>query len=187
MSQAELGRLCGIPQSTIGRIESGQVNPNLATLEKLAEALSLEFAIKESDVRPDYLKRWDGLHAICYWKDEPVSEFYVSGSVVRVKRFVQHPVKQIFNQEKMDIVALSEILKRRCWEENRDGLAQILQKLGIAHSVTWPRTVGSIKGCDINGIPLKGNYGVEFELYEADDEISVISKTNGKPIRKTVY
>ncbi len=133
MSQAELGRLCGIPQSTIGRIESGQVNPNLATLEKLAEALSLEFAIKESDVRPDYLKRWDGLHAICYWKDEPVSEFYVSGSVVRVKRFVQHPVKQIFNQEKMDIVALSEILKRRCWEENRDGLAQILQKLGIAH------------------------------------------------------
>ena len=23
-------------------------------------------------------------------------------------------------------------------------------------------------------------YGVEFELYEADDEISVISKTNGK-------
>ena len=61
------------------------------------------------------------------------------------------------------------------------------EKLGIAHSVTWPRTVGSIKGCDINGIPLKGNYGVEFELYEADDEISVISKTNGKPIRKTVY
>lgn len=61
------------------------------------------------------------------------------------------------------------------------------EKLGIAHSVTWPRTVGSIKGCDINGIPLKGNYGVEFESYEADDEISVISKTNGKPIRKTVY
>lgn len=61
------------------------------------------------------------------------------------------------------------------------------EKLGIAHSVTWPRTVGSIKGCDINGIPLKGNYGVEFESYEADDGISVISKTNGKPIRKTVY
>ena len=61
------------------------------------------------------------------------------------------------------------------------------EKLGIAHSVTWPRTVGSIKGCDINGIPLKGNYGVEFESYEADDEISVISKTNGKPIKKTVY
>lgn len=61
------------------------------------------------------------------------------------------------------------------------------EKLGIAHSVTWPRTVGSIKGCDINGTPLKGNYGVEFESYEVDEEILVISKTTGNPIKKTVY
>ena len=32
------------------------------------------------------------------------------------------------------------------------------EKLGIAHYVTWPRTVCSIQGCDINGVPLKGNY-----------------------------
>lgn len=32
------------------------------------------------------------------------------------------------------------------------------EKLGIAHYVTWPRTVCSIKGHDINGQPLKGNY-----------------------------
>lgn len=32
------------------------------------------------------------------------------------------------------------------------------EKLGIAHHVTWPRTVCSIKGHDINGTPLKGNY-----------------------------
>ena len=31
-------------------------------------------------------------------------------------------------------------------------------KLGIARYVTWPRTVCSIKGHDINGQPLKGNY-----------------------------
>ena len=30
--------------------------------------------------------------------------------------------------------------------------------LGIAQYVTWPRTVCSIKGCDVNGKPLKGNY-----------------------------
>ena len=29
---------------------------------------------------------------------------------------------------------------------------------GIAHYVTWPRTVCSIEGHDVNGIPLKGNY-----------------------------
>ena len=32
------------------------------------------------------------------------------------------------------------------------------EKLGIAHYVTWPRTVCSIKGENINGEPLKGNY-----------------------------
>lgn len=32
------------------------------------------------------------------------------------------------------------------------------EKLGIARYVTWPRTVCSIKGYDVNGNPLKGNY-----------------------------
>ena len=32
------------------------------------------------------------------------------------------------------------------------------QKLGVARYVTWPRTVCSITGHDINGVPLNGNY-----------------------------
>ena len=32
------------------------------------------------------------------------------------------------------------------------------ERLGIARYVTWPRTVCSIEGHDINGQPLKGNY-----------------------------
>ena len=32
------------------------------------------------------------------------------------------------------------------------------EKLGIAQYVTWPRTVCSIEGHDVNGNPLKGNY-----------------------------
>lgn len=32
------------------------------------------------------------------------------------------------------------------------------EKLGIARYVTWPRTVCSIKGFDVNGSPLKGKY-----------------------------
>lgn len=32
------------------------------------------------------------------------------------------------------------------------------EKLGIAHHVTWPRTVGAIKGRDVTGKPLAGNY-----------------------------
>lgn len=43
------------------------------------------------------------------------------------------------------------------------------EKLGIAHYVTWPRTVCSIKGQDINGKPLKGDYlGCEPLMHMAD-------------------
>ncbi len=40
-------------------------------------------------------------------------------------------------------------------------------KLGIARYVTWPRTVCSIEGHDINGQPLKGNY-LDGDLPMAD-------------------
>ncbi len=39
------------------------------------------------------------------------------------------------------------------------------ERLGIARHVTWPRTVCSIEGHDVNGQPLKGNYGVEVDDY----------------------
>lgn len=50
-------------------------------------------------------------------------------------------------------------------EESKNLLAQNVkpgdpkwERLGIAQYVTWPRTVCSIKGKDINGNPLKGDY-----------------------------
>ena len=43
------------------------------------------------------------------------------------------------------------------------------EKLGIARYVTWPRTVCSIKGQDVNGKPLKGDYlGSEPPMHMAD-------------------
>ena len=42
------------------------------------------------------------------------------------------------------------------------------EKLGIARYVTWPRTVCSIEGHDVNGAPLKGDY--------------LVSDTDGNPI-----
>ena len=41
------------------------------------------------------------------------------------------------------------------------------EKLGIARYVTWPRTVCSIEGHDVNGNPLKGNY-ISSDLSMAD-------------------
>ncbi len=44
------------------------------------------------------------------------------------------------------------------------------EKFGIARYVTWPRIICSIKGVDINGKPLSGNYGVDIERYIADKD-----------------
>ena len=47
------------------------------------------------------------------------------------------------------------------------------EKLGIARYITWPRTVCSIKGIDMNGTELKGNYGCEIEkMIEVDGEVT---------------
>ena len=58
------------------------------------------------------------------------------------------------------------------------------EKLGIAHHVTWPRTVCSILGQDINGNPLKGNYigsdlpmAEGFQANAAFYKLSFLNKT----------
>ncbi len=50
MSQRELAQRCGLPQSTIGRIEAGLVVPNVLTLAKMADALQLEISVRPKDL-----------------------------------------------------------------------------------------------------------------------------------------
>lgn len=45
LSQRDLAELCGIPQSSVARIESFQTTPNLATLLKILRALGLKLAV----------------------------------------------------------------------------------------------------------------------------------------------
>lgn len=60
-------------------------------------------------------------------------------------------------------------------------------RLGIARYVTWPRTVCSILGEDVDGNPVKGDYGAIEEDYVIDDEDTVVSKKTGKPTSKKIY
>lgn len=58
------------------------------------------------------------------------------------------------------------------------------EKLGIAHHVTWPRTVCSILGCDINGEKLSGNYGISKEEYYGE-KVTIVEDDKRKT--KTVF
>ncbi len=46
LSQRDLARLCGIPHSSVARIESGKTTPNLTTLLKIFNQLGLSFIIQ---------------------------------------------------------------------------------------------------------------------------------------------
>ena len=47
LSQRDLAEICGIPQSSVARIESFQTTPNLATLLKLLRPLGLKLTISK--------------------------------------------------------------------------------------------------------------------------------------------
>ncbi|HAL02658.1 MAG TPA: transcriptional regulator [Lachnospiraceae bacterium] len=46
LSQRDLAQLCGIPHSSVARIESGKSTPNLSTLLKIFHQLGLRFTIQ---------------------------------------------------------------------------------------------------------------------------------------------
>ena len=46
MTQTEFGRLIGVPQSTIARLESGRQAPSVATLKRIAEATGTELVVE---------------------------------------------------------------------------------------------------------------------------------------------
>lgn len=45
LSQRDLADLCGLPHSSVARIESGKSTPNLSTLLKIFKQLGLSFSI----------------------------------------------------------------------------------------------------------------------------------------------
>ena len=48
LSQRDLAELCGIPHSSVARIESGKSTPNLSTLLKIFNQLGLSFTVQPS-------------------------------------------------------------------------------------------------------------------------------------------
>lgn len=46
LSQRELAEMCGLPHSSVARIESGKTTPNLSTLLKIFDKLGLSFKVQ---------------------------------------------------------------------------------------------------------------------------------------------
>lgn len=48
LSQRDLAEMCGLPQSSVARIESGKSSPNLNTLLKIFDKLGLTLSVQPS-------------------------------------------------------------------------------------------------------------------------------------------
>ena len=57
MTQTEFGRLVGMPQSTIARLESGKQAPSAATLKRIARATGTELVIEFRQPRKQRVRR----------------------------------------------------------------------------------------------------------------------------------
>ena len=51
LSQRDLAALCGIPQSSVARIESLRITPNLSTLLKILNPLGLKLLVMPADYK----------------------------------------------------------------------------------------------------------------------------------------
>ena len=65
LSQKELAARCGMPQSTIGRIEVHIITPQLSTIMTIAEKLGCSI-----DVTDLTQSKWNGTEIVAYWQDE---------------------------------------------------------------------------------------------------------------------
>lgn len=130
ISQRDLAKKCNIPQSTVGRIEAGIVTPSLPTLQKLAKELGMEVNLTPQSRYPN---RWEGLEMLCFWNDELVAFLTVKNNRAKVQRFTDHPVKQIFRDDEIDVFRLANILETRCWQRDCRNIDNYLKKLGIPY------------------------------------------------------
>jgi predicted nucleotidyltransferase/DNA-binding XRE family transcriptional regulator len=84
MSQRELARAAGVPQSTVSTIESGQRQPSVSMLERLLDAAGFRLETRlVNAVRPAKLLEQHKDEIAKAFTGYPVSRVWVFGSVAR--------------------------------------------------------------------------------------------------------
>ena len=81
---------------------------------------------KQESILPDYSFE-------VYWKDILTAKVSVHRDRVQVNRLVRHPIRQLFSADRISRNHLNEVLRLRCFEENRADATERLHALGLTH------------------------------------------------------
>ena len=66
-----------------------------------------------------------------FWGDVKTAEVDVREDKVFINRLVMHPAKQIFYNDEITRYELGNILKSRCFDENRPDMPKLLELIGV--------------------------------------------------------
>ncbi len=130
-----LSERSGVAYSTVYNLFTGKKNINDATAESLYKmsrfiGLSMDELYhslyadnsKSDSIFPDFFLMWE---------DEVTASVKVGENEIYVNRFTLHPAKQIFYADTIPNYKFGQILKDRCWDENRPDIDLLLEKIGL--------------------------------------------------------
>lgn len=120
----ECSKKTGIPYSALFAIVHKKVkmeNCQYRTLKKLTDFFSCTI----EDLFSDFSQM------TVYWKNEITAKVTIGENEVSVERLTLNPAKQIFAKETLTRFEFGEIIKWRCWDQNRVNLEEYLSKMGL--------------------------------------------------------
>ena len=130
-----LSERSGVAYSTIYNLFTGKKEITDATSEslyKIARFMGMTMDELYNSLSPDMQKTTkDFPDFLLMWGDEVISSVKVKEKNVHIDRFVIHPIKQIFYKDDITRFEFGEILKSRCWDENRSDMNILLGLIGL--------------------------------------------------------
>lgn len=130
-----LSERSGVAYSTVYNLFTGKKDISCATgesLYKIARFLGMSMdelyrSLSTSDddskqLFPDFLLMWE---------DEVISSVKIGDKNIHIDRYVIHPVKQIFYKDDISRFEFGEIIRSRCWDENRPDIDTLLRLIGL--------------------------------------------------------
>jgi hypothetical protein len=72
-----------------------------------------------------------------FWKDELTARVEIDRDRVKVSRYCDHPLRQLFASEDITRYQLNKILSLRCFEEGRPDAAEKLKALGLTEYIPY--------------------------------------------------
>ena len=135
-----LSRVSGVAYATVYNLLTGKksvCDASAETVRKLSAALDMtmdEFYDEllkpdkegEDDPRPVPIRDFTLM-----WRDEPIADLMISDGKILLERYSANPAKQLFYADQIPVFTLGEILRTRCWDENRSDIQDLLHLIGL--------------------------------------------------------